>query len=323
MAEDARRNAWALAVASDPNLPPAAASVAIYLAFGCSNPHLKPVFPGLPTIAEKSGSSEAVARRAIRGLAAGGFLRIEPGGGARANLYHFLLPDRATVQDEPKRDAEPLSRAEPLSKMKPLPKTNETPAKIEPDPCHQWKGPLPPVAPEPLNEPQIEPQEEPLSARGRAIEEDELPFGSGSSSAATGHPEDPGAIDWSDADATFAAFWSRYPIKEGKDRARKAWAQAIAKADPATIIRAAEAYRAMQAARHRDPAEAHRFTKRAAGWLDDERWNDPAIDPARLQSEPLGMIARPKLQAAAAKARRTEPWSKPINNSPYRRKSKA
>lgn len=73
----------------------------------------------------------------------------------------------------------------------------------------------------------------------------------------------------------FDAFWEAYPRKVSKGHARKAWASAIRKSSPATIIRAVA-----EARWSRDP----KFIPHPATWLNGERWNDRDIG-ARSTSE--------------------------------------
>jgi len=68
----------------------------------------------------------------------------------------------------------------------------------------------------------------------------------------------------------FEIFWTTYPRKAAKPRAREAWAKAILKADPEVIIAAAAAYAD-------DPNRVQEFTAHAATWLNQERWNDDPL----------------------------------------------
>ena len=74
----------------------------------------------------------------------------------------------------------------------------------------------------------------------------------------------------------FDEFWQHYPRKQGKGAARTAWTKAIAKADAATIIAAAAAYRD-------DPNREDGFTAHAATWLNQERWDDEPL-PSRTDT---------------------------------------
>lgn len=77
------------------------------------------------------------------------------------------------------------------------------------------------------------------------------------------------------ATEAFERWWSVYPKKDAKGAARKAWAQAIKKADPAILIAAAEQYRDHPTRRN---AEI-RFTKNPATWLNAECWHDERPAP--------------------------------------------
>jgi hypothetical protein len=66
----------------------------------------------------------------------------------------------------------------------------------------------------------------------------------------------------------FDAFWSAYPRKVGKVKARERWDAALAAgADPAAIVAAAVAYRDDP---HRDPD----YTAHPTTWLNQGRWLD-------------------------------------------------
>lgn len=66
----------------------------------------------------------------------------------------------------------------------------------------------------------------------------------------------------------FDAFWNIWPRSEGKAEARKAWAKAVRKADPDTIVDAANAYNS-----HPDRPAAQ-YVPHGSTWLNGERWND-------------------------------------------------
>lgn len=71
----------------------------------------------------------------------------------------------------------------------------------------------------------------------------------------------------------FDRFWSAYPRRAGKGDARKAWAKAIRKATPATIVEAAERYAA-------DPnLPPATYVPHPATWLNREGWTDEPLPP--------------------------------------------
>lgn len=78
----------------------------------------------------------------------------------------------------------------------------------------------------------------------------------------------------SDDDPDWLKFWSVYPKKVSKKEARKRWAAAVKKTDPAVIIAGAERYRALVIAEKR--AKSH--IKDPDGWLNGEKWNDDLTD---------------------------------------------
>jgi hypothetical protein len=75
------------------------------------------------------------------------------------------------------------------------------------------------------------------------------------------------------AEVHFPAFWEAYPRRVGRGDAAKAWAKAVAKADPEVIIQGAARYAA-------DPNRAPEYTAHPATWLNGERWADDPL-PAR------------------------------------------
>lgn len=78
--------------------------------------------------------------------------------------------------------------------------------------------------------------------------------------------------------ALFDDFWREYPKREAKGAAERAWAKAVRKADPSTIVAGAVAYAELCKGRER------RFIKNPATWLNADCWLDesPAlIDPPR------------------------------------------
>lgn len=70
----------------------------------------------------------------------------------------------------------------------------------------------------------------------------------------------------------FAEFWTAFPKKAGKPAAQKAWQKAIKKTDPEKIIAAAKVYANSETVQRG-------FIKHAQGWLNDERFNDPDLQP--------------------------------------------
>lgn len=87
-------------------------------------------------------------------------------------------------------------------------------------------------------------------------------------------------------DPAFDMFWAAYPRREAKADAMKAWRASTKKADPKTIIDAAERY----AERVRADGTGPKFVKLAGGWLRAERWPDfpPCAPPAPTGAPPVG-----------------------------------
>lgn len=84
----------------------------------------------------------------------------------------------------------------------------------------------------------------------------------------------------------FDEFWKAYPEHKAKGAARTAWAKAIKRADPFTIIAGAVAYRD-------DPDRKDGFTKHPATWLNADCWTDePAV---RRRTHAKGVTAAQRL----------------------------
>jgi hypothetical protein len=73
-------------------------------------------------------------------------------------------------------------------------------------------------------------------------------------------------------DLTFDAFWTAYPRKVGKPKARQAWDRALRRTqgDPLPIIEGARAYDA-------DPNREDEYTAHPTTWLNRDGWNDPPL----------------------------------------------
>lgn len=119
--------------------------------------------------------------------------------------------------------------------------------------------------PEPIAEPQPEGVDLPKGEGGKGKGEVLTVVSTKASSSASSLPK-PG----SDDDPDFTLFWDIWPRKVGKGQARSAWRSAIKKADPLTIIVAAEAYRD----RVRDFGTEIKFVPHPSTWLNGERWGD-------------------------------------------------
>lgn len=73
-------------------------------------------------------------------------------------------------------------------------------------------------------------------------------------------------------DMAFEAFWSAYPRKVGKPKARQAWERALRRADgnDVTIVEGAHSYAA-------DPNREDQYTAHPTTWLNRDGWADPAL----------------------------------------------
>lgn len=81
----------------------------------------------------------------------------------------------------------------------------------------------------------------------------------------------------------FILFWAAYPRRDAKDAARKAWAKAVKRAEPAEIIAGARRYAERRARSiEADREDGPKFTAMASTWLNGGRWMDePEPEPER------------------------------------------
>lgn len=124
------------------------------------------------------------------------------------------------------------------------------------------------------------PQKSPVSAPVRSHKRTPRSHTSKRSAEPVPHPD------------AFDRFWSHYPRKQAKQRARAAWARAVDRADPETIVAGAER-QAAEAARATD----QRFTPLPSTWLREDRWHDTPLPPP---------IATTDLRIAQAQALKTD-----------------
>lgn len=89
--------------------------------------------------------------------------------------------------------------------------------------------------------------------------------------------------------ALFDAFWRAYPRKVGKGAAQKAWAAAVRKANPETIVEGVERYPWPE-----DPS----FVPHASTWLNGQRWEDelPNMKPKKLSQAEIDEQERKRIE---------------------------
>jgi len=97
----------------------------------------------------------------------------------------------------------------------------------------------------------------------------------------------------------FDTFWERYPRKEGKGQARRAWSAAIKKADEAAIMAGLAAN-----------ARERKYRKLPASWLNGECWND------ETEGTEQNAVERKKRIHKAAEALR---WAQRFKHDPQKR----
>lgn len=88
------------------------------------------------------------------------------------------------------------------------------------------------------------------------------------------HPIKPSIETSSD----FDVFWKEYPLKVGKQAARKAWEKAIKTTPTAHIILGAKRYA-------NDPNRHPSYTAHASTWLNAGRWSDDPLPPREVTPE--------------------------------------
>lgn len=81
---------------------------------------------------------------------------------------------------------------------------------------------------------------------------------------------------------SFDDFWNVWPRKDSRLTAERAWAKAITRADPQTIVDAARVYATSP---HRPEKQ---FVPYGATWLNGDRWNDPAPEPSGASAQVAG-----------------------------------
>lgn len=81
----------------------------------------------------------------------------------------------------------------------------------------------------------------------------------------------------------FDEFWQQYPRRDGKQDARKAWAQVTKKVDAQTILDGLAAY-----AFRPDP----QFIPMPASWLRGQRWEDEGASVHQLRNDPHAGMTR-------------------------------
>ena len=96
----------------------------------------------------------------------------------------------------------------------------------------------------------------------------------------------------------FDEFWQAFPRKDGKKPARRAWGEAIKRADPVEIIKSARAYADLCRSRG-----THRTkVKMAQGWLNDDRFEDELTpDPAPAVSSWLSVVGSDVIEGEIVK----------------------
>jgi len=96
------------------------------------------------------------------------------------------------------------------------------------------------------------------------------------------------------ADAAFIEFWTIYPRRAQKAKARKAFSDALKKVPRETILTGAARYRD-------DPNRKPQYTAHPASWLNAERWDD---DPEPTPAPPLTAAQA----RAAEQKRKVDEW---------------
>jgi hypothetical protein len=104
---------------------------------------------------------------------------------------------------------------------------------------------------------------------------------SGRTNDGTGSGEESSGV--SSEKEEFDAFWIIYPRKDAVGAARKAWPRARKSASLEEIMAGAARYRD-------DPNREAAYTAHGSTWLNQQRWNDPALPPRKGKGRNVGNI---------------------------------
>lgn len=92
----------------------------------------------------------------------------------------------------------------------------------------------------------------------------------------------------------FQEFWSIFPRKQGKGKAREAFLKALDVVDVETLLKGARRYAD-------DPNRVDAFTTMPATWLNQERWDDEPLPERVLSAEERKQLERDELAARRAR----------------------
>lgn len=202
-------------------------------------------WPSMKRLAERCGLSERMARYHVRSLQDRGLIEVEiMRGRGNANRYRVTLENRQPIADfDPPKTGNPLPIKQPKNRQNPT-RVNTRKTGKTGNICPENRQC---IAGEPSKEPKkdITPLYPPKPKRSRSPQTDT--------------PE-------------FVRFWGAYPRRVGKGQARRAWATAIKKTDPETIIAAAH-----------QVEDRQQYTPHPATWLNGERWADERMTVTRME----------------------------------------
>lgn len=131
-------------------------------------------------------------------------------------------------------------------------------------------------APPMLKQPESEPEPEPIKNKKDSL----VDLEDGKAGTIAPPPKPPKPPKAKDGGEQFEEFWIAYPHKVAKGAARKAWASAVGKTSPDTIIEAAKAFARQQAGKEQQ------YIAHAATWLNAERWQDDGLAPKENKTTP-------------------------------------
>lgn len=238
-------DAWRAQLLADRMLPASASKVGVCIAQHV-NRRSGEAWPSIPTIVDETALCRRSVINMLSKLEARGYISVGRATGMsnRYRLAQLVHPDALVQKKAPVQKTHATSAPGCTG---PVQKTTPTSASG----CTRTSD-------KPLNEPQREESHSP--------------------SLTLGNPDD------HDVTNSFSEFWKQYPLKKGKEHARKAYERIIkdGKATAAELLAGALRYAAERDAEISAGRSEARFTKFPKTWLNGGCWTDePTLPPSR------------------------------------------
>jgi hypothetical protein len=270
---------WLDQVASDANLPPSAARLAIIL-LRYFNRAQRVAWPSVALLARNLSATERSIQRTLQAMAPK-HLTIIVGGGRRAtNRYqlNILAPD---APGKPRQTRQGLSLPKTPTRLSPFgpqkPRQNcqgietETPTNLTRNPANSCPETPTEMSPEPTEENLLKEPTEDFPSKNEYFDE-------GKSSSKARRPSASKKAKPKASEAAFEEWFAAYPKSVERDKARTAYAEAIARGATSETLGAATARYAAECT-----DKDQKYTKKPANWLRDGAWKDRPPDPTQLQ----------------------------------------